>query len=57
MSMLVFWVVTPCGLQGTVHTNVSELHTVYIFRAENGGSVFLRNVGTVHRSRADPCGV
>jgi hypothetical protein len=29
--VLVFWVVTPCGLTG--------------FRTEDGGSMFLRNVG------------
>jgi hypothetical protein len=30
--MLVFWVLTPCGLEAD--TNVSEEHTVSIFRAQ-----------------------
>jgi hypothetical protein len=33
MSMLVFCVVTPCRLVGTVNTNVSEDHNASIFRA------------------------
>jgi hypothetical protein len=41
--MLVFWVVTPCGLVGFEGTYCS------IFRAEvsveDGGSMFFRNVG------------
>jgi hypothetical protein len=32
MTMLVFWVVTPCGL--LVDTNVSEEHTAPTFRAD-----------------------
>jgi hypothetical protein len=45
MSMLVFWVVTPCGLVGRYH--ISEKHTVSIFRVfglEDGNSMFLQNV-------------
>jgi hypothetical protein len=36
MSMLVFWVVMPCGLE--VDTNTSEEHTASIFRADGGGT-------------------
>jgi hypothetical protein len=42
--MLVFWVVTLCGCVGTIDNNVSEEHTAS-FRAEDGGSIFLQNVG------------
>jgi hypothetical protein len=35
MSLLVFWVVTPCGLVGRYQR----------FRKEEWGSMFLRNVG------------
>jgi hypothetical protein len=34
MTMLLFWDMTPCGLVGD--TDVSEKHTVSIFRAEDG---------------------
>jgi hypothetical protein len=34
MLMLVFWVVTPCGLVSVEH-----------FSHENGGSISLRNIG------------
>jgi hypothetical protein len=33
MTILLFWVVTPCGL---VHTTVSEKHAVLFLRAEDG---------------------
>jgi hypothetical protein len=49
MSMLVFWVVTPCGLVGRYSTNVSEEYTASIFRVEDGGIMFLRNVGTTYK--------
>jgi hypothetical protein len=35
---MLFWVVTPCGLVGS--TNVSEKHTVSIFRAEEGVGLY-----------------
>jgi hypothetical protein len=38
MSMLIFWIVQPCGLVGT---NVSEEHTASIFKTKNGCSMFL----------------
>jgi hypothetical protein len=56
-SMLLFWIVTPCGLVDRYGTNVSEKYTVPIFRAENGDGMFLRNAGiTTHeyRRRYDP---
>jgi uncharacterized membrane protein len=31
MLMLVFWVVTLCGLVGRYHTNISQEHTASIF--------------------------
>jgi hypothetical protein len=34
MSMLVFWVVKPCGLVGLVDAIDSEEYTASIFRAE-----------------------
>jgi hypothetical protein len=36
-----FCLVSPCGF----YTNVSEAHTTSIFRAEDGGKVFLQNIG------------
>jgi hypothetical protein len=42
MSMLVSWVVTPCGL---TDTNVSENYTASIFSPEEGHGMFLRNAG------------
>jgi hypothetical protein len=41
--MLVFGVVTPCGLAG--NTNVSEKQTASIVSSEDGCSMSLRNVG------------
>jgi hypothetical protein len=50
MSMLLFWVVTPCGIVGRyqrfgwtccLHLQPSSV----IFRTEDGDSVFLRNFG------------
>jgi hypothetical protein len=38
----------------TVDTNVSQKHTVSIFRAENGDSMFLRNVGIYLRDYTAP---
>jgi hypothetical protein len=43
MQVMVFRVVTPCGLQ--VEPNVSEEHTVTIFRAEDRDNMFLQNDG------------
>jgi hypothetical protein len=40
LSMLVFWVLTPCGLV-LVDTNVSEEHIASIFRAEYRGSMLI----------------
>jgi hypothetical protein len=43
ITMLLFWVLTPCRL--VVDTNVSEKHTVSIFRVEvavlGSGGIFL----------------
>jgi hypothetical protein len=50
--MLVFWVVTPCGLtgryqrfEGTYCLDIQPLAHTAFFRVEDGGSIFLRNVG------------
>jgi hypothetical protein len=32
MSMMVFWIVTPCGLVGSLYSNVSEEHTPWRWR-------------------------
>jgi hypothetical protein len=39
MSMLVFWIVTQCGLVGGVDTNILEEHTASIFSAEGPGFI------------------
>lgn len=39
--MLFFWDVMPWGLQ--VDTNILEEYTFLIFRAEEGGRMFLKN--------------
>jgi hypothetical protein len=48
--MVVFWVVTPCGIIGG--TNISDNHTASIISSEDGGSMFLRNfdkaIGSPH---------
>jgi hypothetical protein len=59
--MLVFWIVTPRRVDLYVDNNVSEKHNVSIFRAEvsilraeDGDSMFLRNVSIylqVHTTR------
>jgi hypothetical protein len=40
---VIFWVVVV-----GVYSNVSEEHSVSVFRVEDGGSVFLRNVALIH---------
>jgi hypothetical protein len=42
MSMLVFWVVTPCKLVD--RKNLSEEHTASKFIPEDGAIMFLRNM-------------
>jgi hypothetical protein len=32
MSILVFWILMLCGLEGTVDTNILEEHTVSTFK-------------------------
>jgi hypothetical protein len=44
IMMMVFWVVTPCGLVGG--TSVSEEHTASIFISEDVGSMLLQNADT-----------
>jgi hypothetical protein len=51
MSMLFFLVVTPCGL---LDTNVSEKHTVSIFRAEDLPGIPLSNMRDGHDTRKNP---
>jgi hypothetical protein len=51
MSMVVFGVVTLCGLVG--RTTVSEEHTVFIFSAQDGGNRLLRNVGRTQKTIVD----
>jgi hypothetical protein len=51
MSLLVFWIVMPCGLVGTyVDTNISEEYTASNLRDEDIGSMFLRDSGNVSTS-------
>jgi hypothetical protein len=38
-SMLVFWVITPCGVELQADTNILEVHTVSIFIPEYGVSI------------------
>jgi hypothetical protein len=40
MPVLVFWVVTPCGIVG-VDINILEKHMASMFTAEGGGGMFL----------------
>jgi hypothetical protein len=42
MKMVVFRIVTPCGLAGVYE----RFRITYCFSPEDGGSMFLRNVGT-----------
>jgi hypothetical protein len=42
MSMLVLWVVTPCELVGRYQCLAG---TYCLFSPEDGGSIFLRNIG------------
>jgi hypothetical protein len=51
LSVSVFFVVTPCGLSDT-HQRFGG-YTVFIFSPEDGGSVFLRNVGGLPTSSHD----
>jgi hypothetical protein len=44
IHVVVFWVMTLDILVGV--TSILEQHTASIFREENGGSVFLQNIGT-----------
>jgi hypothetical protein len=43
LSILVFWLVTPCGLVGTV--SVSDKHQISSSRLKIGGCVFIGSVG------------
>jgi predicted permease len=45
LSILVFWLVTPCGLSGTVHASVSDKHQISSSRLKIGGCVFIGSVG------------
>jgi hypothetical protein len=41
MSVLIFWIVTPCGLEGRkVDTNVLEGHAASIFRPKINVDIF-----------------
>jgi hypothetical protein len=42
--MVNFWDLTPCRLVDD--TNILQEHTASIFRAKEGGSMFLQNVDT-----------
>jgi hypothetical protein len=45
MMMLVFWVVTPCGLVGRYQHFGGMYYTAFFFSPEDEGSMFLRNAG------------
>jgi hypothetical protein len=44
MSVLVFWVITTCGLVGN-HRCFGETHYLQHFNSEDEDSMFLQNVG------------
>jgi hypothetical protein len=45
LQTVVFWSETQTNLVDGYFTDVSDGYAVYIFRAGDGGSMFLRNVG------------